>query len=185
MSKIEELKAELAALEEKKEQPQSGSDDPNLKPTMVDRDDPAWRSIRDDDPEMLELCRGYTPPEPGSEGEEQARFTLWFDEWCQRTCPHLLRPKTLEEAKRIVAKRRVHRALYATITDETKPRAERLQAIRTALETILEPGRHYLRQFSSELLLDRVIPAGATKLYGSEARPVPRPPQQLDEVWEF
>lgn len=173
MSRLDELKREIAELEAKAAQaesqiePVSGMDDPALKPYMIDRADPSWRTIPDYDPDLLKYVEGH-PNAPA----QAAR--LW---------PHLCRPKTLEEAKRIVAQLRNNRAVYAVIVDESKPSVERLMAIQYVLDKILDPGRHYLKQFSAEQLLERICPVDTVRLFSNRKERVRRPPEEPYDLW--
>src|SRR5262249_47046080 len=136
------------------------------------RDDPAWRAIADDDPELICYLKGWDRSNPKT--AEVAE--LW---------PAFARPKTLQEAKRIVAKNRKEQSLCALIVDITRPREERVQAIKDVLDTL--PIGHYLKQFSTERLLEKIIPAGTLRLTGGpfEGRmePVVRPPRNFCDVW--
>ena len=177
LSRLDELKQEVSELEARtKAQPQgqespSEADDPDL--NMVGRDDPSWMAIADDDPELAPYLK---VPEPTEDLDEIGRLV--------RHCwPHLNRPKTLTEAKRIVALRRRHRAIYAVIVDESKPRSERLAAIQTVLDTMLQPGSHPLRRFTTHQLLERVCPADTIRLFTERKELVRRPPEELFDVW--
>ena len=95
-------------------------------------------------------------------------------------------PRTLQDARRTIAERRRLRALYAVIVDESKPMAERLETVKAVLDGI--KGWHYLKQFSPEMLIERIRPAGSARLshaFDGGERAVPRPPRELADVWSF
>jgi len=123
--------------------------------------------IPEDDPEVLRLVAGNS--------EVQKIFS------------NLGAPKSLSEAKKIVANRRGELVLLAVIVDASRPIAERTTAVQTVVDGL--PDRHFLKQFTVYQLIDRILPDGYLKLYrtaeGFEKRPVLRPPQELGEVWSI
>lgn len=181
MPKLNELRSEIAALEAKanvlETQAEPDTEAPPAEDVwsryyMIDWNDPSWRSIADDDPELAPYLA--EPKLPANDAELRKLFASYA---------FTSRKKTLSEAKRIVAKQRKHRAIYATVVDESKPRDERLAAIQRVLDEVLEPGWHFLKQFTVERLLERILPANAPRVgsFGKEC--VRRPPEDLCDVW--
>jgi hypothetical protein len=161
VSRLDELKKEIMELEAKAK----AQENHHAPQSIVDLDDPAWSAIPDNDPELAPFLEASAP----------AQDLDVIGKLIRKLCPGADRQRTLQEAKKIVASRRKHRAIYATIVDDMKPEAERLAAIQTVLEKLLEPGPHFLRQFSLEQLLQRVCPADTIRPFSDCKEQVRRP----------
>jgi hypothetical protein len=93
---------------------------------------------------------------------------------------------TLSQAKRHVHAHHRLRALLTVVTDENAHRLERLEACRVLLDEHLDPRNFYrVNSYTPEQMLEKVLPASATKYGGWNKPPVPvtRPPLTMADVW--
>src|SRR5579884_853306 len=125
MSRLDELKREIEELEAK-----SVAQEQNAGEPADGLDIPA------DDPEVLAVMKG---------GDHPGVREVW---------PELARPKTLTEARQIVAEQRKQEALKARTGDESLPVAERVQAAREWRAGL--PTGNTWEQFSEQELPERL-----------------------------
>jgi hypothetical protein len=92
---------------------------------------------------------------------------------------------SLAQARKHVHDRLKFRALLAVVVDESEHRLERLEACRRVLDELHPQNFYRVNGYTPERMLDRVLPATATKYGGlfQPSVPVMRPPMTLADVW--